>query len=318
MKLDRLVRIISVIEKIRKEPGLKYKDIAEDLEVSERTIRRDIDILGEAGLPIQNYNGLRFMSDVELPKVKFDPDEVMFLLLITNFLSRYEIDEEIPDNIYEKLKDYLPEKMIDKYKKLQKNLLIHPHNNTNDGREHIKRLKDIIESKNRVNMYYGSHSSKDLNWRMVDPYGVFFKKKAWYMVGYCHNNNEIRMFKCSRIKQLKTLPDKYEIPKGFELEEFLTDSFDLMRGEPATIAVKFTEEVAPLIEETTFNPKEKKTKKDGEIIYQITAANWRDVYSWVLSFGRKAEILEPKWLREKMLEEINDMKALYGQKIRQR
>ena len=91
-----------------------------------------------------------------------------------------------------------------------------------------------------------------------------------------------------------------------------------MRGEPATVVVKFAEEVAPLIEETTFNPKEKKTKQKGEIIYQITAANWRDVYSWVLSFGQKAEILEPKWLREKMLDEINDMKALYGQKIRQR
>ncbi|ACB84401.1 helix-turn-helix transcriptional regulator [Natranaerobius thermophilus] len=311
MKLDRLVRVMSVAEKIRKEPGITYNELAQEFDVSVRTVRRDVSVLEQAGLPVQNYHGLRFMSDVELPKVQFEPDEVILLLLMVNFISRYEIDNQIPNSLYEKLKQYLPEKMMDKYQHIQKSVLIHPHDNEQDGRNIVRRFKDIIECKNRVKIYYQSHSSKQENWRMVDPYGVFFKKRAWYMVGYCHRHLDIRIFKCNRIKKIKSLPDMYDIPNDFDLEEFLSDSFELMKGEPTKIKIKFTQEVASLIEETVFYKKEKKFRNNGDIIYELEVANWREVFSWVLSFGRKAEILEPGWMREKMINELELMKVMY-------
>ncbi|OWZ83207.1 helix-turn-helix transcriptional regulator [Natranaerobius trueperi] len=312
MKLDRLVRLMSIAEKIRREPGIVYDDLAKELEVSQRTIRRDINILEQAGLPVQNYQGLRFMSDVELPRVQFDPNEVTFLLLMTNFLSHYGIDSNIPESLLKKLRKHLPEKMIDKYQTLQRSVLIHPHDNEQDGREIVKRLKEIIELKNRVQIYYQSNSSKNESWRLVDPYGVFFKKRSWYMVGYCYKNGSIRMFKCSRVKEIKSLQDKYEIPKEFDLEDFLSDSFELMKGEPTKIKIRFKKEVASIIEETVFYKGEKKTKYNEDIIYELTVANWREVYSWVLSFGRKAEILEPKWMREQIISELKDMEILYS------
>ena len=314
MNSERLIRIMSIAETIRKEPGINYKDLSEDFDVSERTIRRDIDVLEEAGFPVQYYNGLRFMSDVELPRVEFSPDEVIFLLLMIDFMARYEIESEVPHNLFDKLKDYLPEKMMNKYQKIQKSILIHPHKNRKDGREAVKRLKEIIQSQNRIEIYYHSHSSKETTWRKVDPYGVFFKNRSWYMIAYCHNHHEIRIFRCNRIKEIKSLPEKYKIPRGFDQEEFLSGSFDIMKGEPTIVKIRFDEEVAPFIEEATFSYYEKKTRvKDKKgLIYEVKVDNWREVFSWVLSFGSMAEVIEPYWMREKIVEEIEKIENVYG------
>ena len=314
MNSERLIRIMSIAETIRKEPGITYSDLSEEFDVSERTVRRDINVLEQAGFPVQNYNGLRFLSDVELPRVEFSPGEVIFLLLMIDFMARYEIDSEVPYSLFDKLKDLLPEKMMNKYQKVQKSILIHPHKNRKDGREAVKRLKEIIQSQNGIEIHYHSHSSKETTWRKVDPYGVFFKNKAWYMIAYCHNHHEIRIFRCNRIKKIKSLAEKYEIPRGFDQEEFLSGSFDIMKGEPTKVKIRFHEEIAPFIEETTFSYYEKKTREKDKngLIYEVEVDNWREVFSWVLSFGSMAEVLEPHWMREKIVEELEKIENLYG------
>ncbi|UMZ73752.1 helix-turn-helix transcriptional regulator [Natranaerofaba carboxydovora] len=114
MKLDRLLRVMSVVEIVRNKPGITYQELAEEFEVSERTIRRDVNIIEDAGIPIKNCNGLRLVSDIEIPKVQLNSHELIFLLLVTHFLSSYELESEVPDSMYKKLSKFLPKKITSK------------------------------------------------------------------------------------------------------------------------------------------------------------------------------------------------------------
>jgi predicted DNA-binding transcriptional regulator YafY len=311
MKTDRLLRLLSIIELIRKQPGIKFLTLADEFCVTERTIRRDVGLLEKAGIPIQNYNGLRFLSDVNIPKFDLDPDETATLLLIINALSNFKLNIENIKKISSKLKKSVPEKMLDECENISEKILIDTGSKNNYDAEVLQTLMQVLQSQHKIKILYNSFSSNNKKWRIIEPYGIFFKRRAWYTAAYCHLRSDVRVFRCNRIEKIKHLKDSYSVPDDFKIKKFLENSWELMQGDPAKITVKFSQEVTPLIKETTFHKKETKKEVADGIIYEVEVANWKEVYIWILSFGKNAEIIAPEWLRERCGEELREMGRKY-------
>lgn len=75
----------------------------------------------------------------------------------------------------------------------------------------------------KLNVKYEKYNEESSQ-RVLSPYGVVVKNSQWYLVAKCHLKNEVRIFKCSRLKEIELLDETFEIPKSFDLERFWQQS----------------------------------------------------------------------------------------------
>lgn len=135
--------------------------------------------------------------------------------------------------------------------------------------------------------------------RRVDGYGLIFRQGAFYLVGHDHLRGDERLFRCSRIKKLKTLAknqagSRYEIPAGFSLQaQRRLDPLHFNVHEPLVASVRLDPELHFLVKARWGEPDE-----DG--VFRIETRNVDRLITEVLSFGRRAELLEPAGAREEI------------------
>jgi len=72
-----------------------------------------------------------------------------------------------------------------------------------------------------VELTYQSGGTDEVTRRTVSPYGMIFDDGTWYLVGYCHLRDDLRMFGVSRLTDLATTDWRYEVPKDFDLSAYL-------------------------------------------------------------------------------------------------
>ncbi len=150
--------------------------------------------------------------------------------------------------------------------------------------------------------------------RKLNPYHLFLRSGAWYVVGFCHQRREPRMYALDRIEGIELTEEPFTIPESFRIEEFLENSWSLDRGEPVTVRIRFDSYQARWIRERIWHPSQTITEEpDGGLIYTAEVAGNREIKQWALSFGVHAEVLEPEELRKEIGDEIRRLAGAYGE-----
>ncbi len=222
MRVHRLIRILM---KIDQEVKVKAHDMAQALEVSDRTIYRDIDVLCEAGYPITTTTGQNGgIAFVEGYQLNLDQTDDTLKTLITNL---YALPEQ------ERLVNALESGMNLKYISLnlgdqkkrsdhrQQKLLIDKKSWWDEASTEIE-IQSIMEAlfqQKKMNVQYTLRDGTTSE-RVIAPYGMVLKYTEWYLVAYCYQRNEIRTFHCSRIKLISLLSECYTIPDDFVLKSY--------------------------------------------------------------------------------------------------
>lgn len=178
------------------------------------------------------------------------------------------------------------------------------------------KLNQAILSKKQIKIVYYSASSGETGTRIVDPYHLHNVHGDWYLIAYCHNNEEVRDFLVGRIKELKILSTTFKVKPDFSLDEYLAKGFLAERGnEPVNVAIKFDEYEARWIRERQWHPSQQiEELSSGELILRLKVGGIQEVKRWVMGYGPHAEVLEPEILREQFEDEIKKMKKIYGKK----
>jgi len=173
-------------------------------------------------------------------------------------------------------------------------------------------LQTAIAGSNSVRLEYDSIES-GLSLRNVDPYGLVFRRHAWYLVGFDHKSGEYRIFRLSRIKKLALKSQKFVRDQNFSLEKLFQDSWEVFTGQPMTVKIKFTGKAAKVVASGKRHPSEKVLiQKDGTLYYTARVAGLEEVSHWILSFGSEAEVLEPSELRSKFAQITREMQEIYS------
>lgn len=149
-----------------------------------------------------------------------------------------------------------------------------------------------------VELVYYSGSSDQLKRRTVDPYGFVLFGGSWYLVGYCHLARERRIFKVSRIKELKLTDRCYQVPRDFDISTYARSSLFRPSGKEAAVRILFSPKVARWVLEAHSGAKR---RKDGSALLEIKASGFSWLARWVLQYGTEAEILEPPQARAEVL-----------------
>jgi proteasome accessory factor B len=167
----------------------------------------------------------------------------------------------------------------------------------------IEELSRAIALKKRVHVAYLGAERRERTERDVDPYGLFQRGGAWFLVGWCHLRQDVRTFHLSRIESLSVnaaaprTPDFKPRP-GASLADLATrEAWEYAKHAPVRCRVRLDPPV-PAEVIASFGPRARVTDEGGSTLVEVEATNGEGLLRHVLSLGDRAELLAPRTLRE--------------------
>ena len=146
----------------------------------------------------------------------------------------------------------------------------------------------------------------------MDPYRIWFFNGTFYLIGFCHNRREVRIFALDRIKMLHQTKEEFQVKEGLDFENFVGLSFGVFQGEPAKVKVWFAPDVAGYIKEKIWHESQQiHEKDDGSIILEAEVAGTDEIKFWIMSWGSYALVLEPESLRQEIRAEAEEIAERY-------
>jgi len=319
-QLGRQWKIIQTLISSRR--GKSAADLADEMECHPRTVYRDLEALQVAGFPIytERLGGKNLWSLLDTVKhqmpVPFSLTELMALYFSRDMLKVFR-DTAFYDSLeslFQKVKTTLPPESIKYLKNVEQilHLGVKPYKEYGKFKEILNRVNDAAINRKSIEIVYYTMSWKKESRRRVDPYRIWFFNGTFYLIGLCHMRNEVRIFALDRIKMLHQTKEIFEVPEDFSLEDFMGPSFGVYQGEPAHIKVWFHPDVAGYIKEKIWHESQQiHLQDDGSIIFEAEVAGTDEIRFWIMTWGSKAEVLEPESLREDIRTEAEMISRRY-------
>jgi len=319
---DQVIRQWHLIWLLESSRGLTLDEIAKQLPPDYprhgRTVRRDLEALEAAGVPLINERidgrvRWRLMEGFrKLPALSFSPTELMALVISRSLLQPLAGTEmkTALDSAMAKASRLLPPASMDYVQQIQSVFAvgIGPHKTYREHRQTIDRLTQAIAKKRTVQMRYYSASRLRTTRREVDPYRLWYASGGLYLVGYCHLRKEPRMFAVERMRAVTLTDHPYQMPLGFDLEAFVQDSLTVMRGRPIEVELRFDKATAAWAKDRIWHPSQKLTQlKNNGMTMRLNVADSRELVGWILSFGGGVQVIKPEPLQKAVKDEARKL-----------
>jgi len=320
---DQLARQWRLIQGLaRSRFGVGLDDLAAELECTKRTVYRDLDALQYAGFPItsEKRDGrvfYRLLETFKLGDAPFTPDELLALAFGEDLLRGLE-GTVFHDSIHSaltKVKASLGPEMAVFLERLGESfrVLPGPHKRYAEVRDVIRPLNDAVLERRTVAMRYTTARTGETHTRDVDPYRVWYRGGALYVIGHDHRSNEVRTFAVDRIQEASVTGTSFSIPEDFDFEARTASAFGVVAEPAETVRIRFDPRWALYVREHEWHPSQQiEARDDGGIELCMEVGAGEELQGWVLSFGAGAEVLEPKRLREEVAAELGRMQARYA------
>jgi predicted DNA-binding transcriptional regulator YafY len=309
-KRDRLARLTRVVSLLRAHPdGMAIRDIAKRIDVSVRTVYRDLNAIeGEIGIGVWSDDGRwGLAADEFLPPLKLTQDEAMAVVLSARLMVRYA-DKYDPDlaSAFEKLGEVLPPALGEHVARTLDDLSRHP----TDERfsRHVRLLTKAWAERRIVALdYEPARYAPDAAPRTarVRPYLIepSLQTHALYLVGFDETRGAIRTFKVERIRDLSVTPESFPPAEPGLVEGMFDRAWDIIADQDSVeVVLRFSPAVAARVQEARWHPSQRvSTEPDGSLVWRATVAGTIEIRLWVLSWGDEVEVVEPASLRDDVI-----------------
>ena len=314
--MNRTDRLLAIVLELQGKGRQRAEDLAATFETSKRTIYRDIQALGEAGVPLVAVpgRGYALMKGYFLPPLSFNTDEATMLLLGSDFMAQsFDAQyRQAAQSASRKIEGVLPEKLRDEVHYLQSSIRFIAPNTQADEREAemIRQLRRAILDKTTVRFTYHTRYAQsgqsEQRTREANPYGLVHIRNAWHLVAYCHLRHDMRNFRLDRVEALELLPQTFLRPPDFKMLERPHD-------EASSLCIRALFDSATarwVLESRSYYMTSAEETTEG-LLVTLRVRQESEILQWLLSWGRHVRVLEPASLREKMLEEARAMMEHY-------
>ena len=216
-KADRLFQLTNIV---RARQPITAEKLAQELEVSVRTVYRYIDDLSASGIPIYGTAGLGYQlhEQFELPPLNLTDNELDVLLLGVRMVSSWTSDKlsESARSLENKIEAVLPNHLTDEYKRAAyaPNILAR-----DQDRNHWEAMHSAVKSLNQVFIEYSSLSGKFTS-RVIYPLGLFYWGGKWTVGSWCTLRNSFRDFRLDKIVKMRVSDEKYQVGKTINLDSY--------------------------------------------------------------------------------------------------
>jgi predicted DNA-binding transcriptional regulator YafY len=318
----RLKRLLDIDALLRCGSRQTHYSLAIAMEVSDRTIRNDLDFLRDrfhAPLEYQKDKGWHYTEpDWRLPSISLSQGELFALTLGARMLASYAGSTYINElrSAISLLSERLPEATwIDLQRIADERILFRGGAEILNFNPQIwENLVTAIRKSQKVWMSYYAATSNSRSQRIVDPYFLdIYRGTNPYLIAFCNLRQSFRDFRIDRIEELKVLDAKFGRDPSFNAKEYLKQRFQYESGDRTfDVEIWFDAATAPFIRERRWHSTQDiEEHPDGSIVLKMTVTGLNDLKRWVLGYGKGAVVKSPPELVELVREEIEAMNSNY-------
>lgn len=299
MKIDRLMGILTLLLEREK---ITATVLAQRFEVSRRTILRDIDTLCKAGIPViteQGSNGgISIAKGYKIQKSVLTADELQSLVSALKGLDSVSKSSNFENLMLKLAPDH--QAVVS----LGDSIVIDLSSHYKDSlSEKIALIKQAVAERRLLcfDYYYSKGESR----RQIEPYFMEFRWNAWYVFGWCCERREFRRFKLNRLWALSLMQDTYQ-PRSVVAEKAAGADAFFSCGR---MEVLFDRSVRYRLIEAYGLDCYKETPQGLLLFLDYTNQDY--IFSWLLGFGDKAEVLSPPEMRRAFGKALKKAAAKY-------
>ena len=300
MKIDRLIGILAIL--LQKDM-VTAPYLAEQFEVSRRTINRDIEDLCKAGIPIvtrQGINGgISILENYKIDRALLTNQEMQDILA-----GIRSLDSINGTNRYGQLMEKLSAGSSDFMTGNQSVLIDLSSWYKSSLAPKIELIRTAIDQTMELEFQYFSPKGESM--RQIEPYYLIFRWSSWYVWGFCKERKDFRLFKLNRMEKLRMSGTAFHKRKVSMPD--LSDE----RIFPGGIKVEALFEADckwRLVEEFGIGCFEE--QPDGRLLFRADYTDKENLITWMLSFCDKVKLLKPEEIRAEIKDRIERMRKLY-------
>jgi predicted DNA-binding transcriptional regulator YafY len=220
-RADRLFRIVQLLRAGRLQTA---RGLAQKLQVSERTIYRDVQDLQLSGVPILGEAGVGYnlRRDYDLPPLMFDHREITALVLGSRMVATWG-DAELAsaaNDALRKIEAVLTPALQNQIDAVPLHVPAYGLKNQATTRDALERLRGTIEGLQMVEVAYCDEKGQ-VTERRLRPMALLFWGNVWTLVAWCELRVDFRSFRVDRFQKLTVLEEKFTLEPGQRYEDFL-------------------------------------------------------------------------------------------------
>ena len=285
MKMERLIGILSILLQRDK---VTAPELAEQFEVSRRTIQRDIESLCQAGIPIATAQGtgggISILEGYRVDRTVLTTPEMQAILA-----GLQSLDSVSGTRRYAQLMEKLSAGSGGRDSHILIDLSSWYKTSLSPK---IEAIHSAIRQHLTIRFTY--FSPKETALRTVEPYDLVFQWSSWYVWGWCRTRQDFRLFKLNRMTDLapgEPFTPRPAPPPDLSAERIFPAKYQVTVLFDPACRWRLVEEYGP--DSLTIQP-------DGRLRFTWGFPDADSVLSWVLTFGEGAKLLEPAQLRERL------------------
>lgn len=314
-------RIFAIHERLCSGRRVTVAALAAALEVSRRTVKRDIEYLRDRlGAPIaydRARRGYVFERPFErLPLLRVSADEALAVAMARRVFAGWE-DSALGTALtaaLEKIAEVVGHSFSVSADELQALVVPPPGGElAQTERSRLARLLEAASARRAVAFRYRKPHDATAALRTVHPLHLARLDHQWTLIAFDGEQGGIRKFLLGRMEGLKLLPETFEPPAGFDPIRYLAGSIGRFTGEDShEVAIRFDAFAAPFVREQTWRPDHRlEPLPDDGLVLHLRLNNLVDIQRYVLSWGGHAEALEPAELRRSVADALEEARARY-------
>src|SRR5438270_12714871 len=300
--LERMMRLHGAL-KARQFPNCQK--IAAELEVSPKTIQRDIDFMRyRLGLPIDYHPqefGFYYTEPVTgFPNIEVSEGEITALLVAQKALGQYKGTpfERPLHPAFRKITDRLKDRVSFSWHDLEDAISFRSAGASVADLELFETVSKGVVRCVELEFEYRKLQSSGYESRRVRPYHLGCLENQWYLFAEDLERRQLRTFALPRMRKVALTTKGFRRPADFSIAQVLSGSFGVhSAGKKQRIRVRFDPFAARLVAERKWHESQRvRDLADGSIILELEHGGLQDIERWILRWGKNAQVLAPNEL----------------------
>ncbi|MBD2891641.1 WYL domain-containing protein [Spirillospora sp. NPDC000708] len=320
MRADRLVSLVLLL---RRRGRLSAATLARELEVSTRTVLRDIEALSAAGVPVYaergRHGGFALLPGFQTELTGLNHDEALALLIAGSRrgAQAFGLGSALASAML-KVVDALPEGQRDIAAGAARRLLVDPETDLLSRRPAAEEVPDAVVAEvrravfagHRLRLHYAAVDQAP-KWRTVDPIGLVTVRGQGYLLAT--RSGEDRTYRLSRIRAAEELAEPAQRPDRVDLDRAWQERSTRFRtgGDQVTVLLRVDPARREDLVATALAVRAEEADSDGRLLMEVTFQDPRHA-EWALwQLAANAEALSPQWLRDSLHDRAAAIAARY-------
>jgi len=315
-------RMMQIHERIKSGKFPNCVGMSNDMGVSLRTVKRDVEFMKERlKMPIEydeRKYGFYYSKPVDkFPGLPMTESELFALLVAHKAIAQYHGTpfQKPLDMAFRKLTGQLDSKERYSLDNLQEALSFRPFAPEDTDVRGFQTITRALQARRALEFQYKNLGADRTQRRLVHPYHLACIENHWYLFAFDVNRQAIRTFSLSRLAAPKLRDQHFTVPKDFDPDEYLRGSFSVFKGqEDYEVVIDFDAWGTDLVRGRQWHSSQEFTElPSGCSQLRLRLNSLEEIERWVLAWGIHATVIRPRALRARIRRTAADLATRYAE-----